>query len=119
MKGKGYEYFFCKELAGHFKKKTEGEKVHIDKLIKNIGGDPEKILNVKTWDQYNSEYTAKAFPEFSDPMDFYKAASAMNSLDKVTVPTLVVHSRDDPIIQLSCMKKDLCTKNPHIITAEV
>lgn len=65
-------------------------------------------MKIKTWDDYNYSYTAKAFPRFKDPLDMYLEASAMLYLDKVSIPTLVVHSRDDPIIKTSCMVKEKC-----------
>ena len=50
-------------------------------------------------------------------IQYYNACSCLDFVDKVQVPTLVLHSEDDPIIPLDCLPQDECLANPHIITA--
>ena len=47
------------------------------------------------------------------------AASSLTKIKDIDVPTLVVHSKDDPIVPFECLPTTECLTNPKIIVAAV
>jgi predicted alpha/beta-fold hydrolase len=78
--------------------------------------DLEKVSSWRDWDEH---YTKKVYPQYSSIADYYYAASALSKIQNISVPTLVVHSRDDPIVPFECMPVRECLSNPNIIVAAV
>jgi predicted alpha/beta-fold hydrolase len=55
---------------------------------------------------------------FSSADDYYYRAAAARVLDKITVPTLVLHAADDPFIRLLPETREKMQANPHITFLE-
>jgi len=55
---------------------------------------------------------------FSGAQDYYDRASAARVVDKIAVPTLVVHSADDPFIRLTKETREKLLANPHVTLLE-
>jgi uncharacterized protein len=51
--------------------------------------------------------------------DYYLAASSLQKVKHITKPTLVIHSRDDPIVSIHCLPVRECTENPNMIVGIV
>ena len=95
------------------------ERAVIDKLLSNHGIDREKIQTVSTWREWDEHLTSKAFSNYKTIADYYMAASALSKIKHIEVPTLVIHSKDDPIVPFECLPTSECLSNPKIIVATV
>jgi uncharacterized protein len=62
--------------------------------IENI----EKVNDLKTFDDY---FTAPIHG-FADALDYYNSCSAINVLDKIQTPTLIINALNDPFLPESC-----------------
>ncbi len=55
---------------------------------------------------------------FADAADYYARASAASVLDRISLPTLVIHAQDDPFIRLTAATRAKLLANPHIRLVE-
>jgi uncharacterized protein len=55
---------------------------------------------------------------FTGADDYYFRASAARVIDRITVPTLVLHAKDDPFIRLSLATREKMRANPSITLLE-
>jgi len=55
---------------------------------------------------------------FRDAQDYYLRAAAANVLDRIAVPTLVLHAADDPFIRVLPETRHKLLHNPHITFVE-
>ena len=79
--------------------------------------DLEKLKRIKTWRELDRDFTPKVYTEFTSPTHYYEAASCVNYLSGISVPTLVIHSRDDPIVPVDLVPIDKCASNDNLICA--
>jgi predicted alpha/beta-fold hydrolase len=84
-----YEYKFLISLMGRLKRK----RALFPDLFKMPARWPRTI---REWDH---EVTAR-YCGFASADDYYYRAAAARVLDKIAVPTLIIHSLDDPFIRL-------------------
>jgi len=79
--------------------------------------DVEKMKKVNSWTKYNREYVEKVYKEYGTAETYFRKASAVYSLKDITVPTLIVHSKDDPVVRVKCLPLKECMANPNIIVS--
>lgn len=79
--------------------------------------DMEKVAKVGSWREYDENFTIKVHSHFKSVIQYYNACSCLDWVDDVRVPTLVLHSEDDPIVPVDCVPMDKCLANSNIITA--
>ena len=77
----------------------------------------DKIARAETWREIDELFTIKVHPQFKSVIGYYNKASCLDWVEHVTVPTLVLHSEDDPIVPVDCVPLDECQANEKIITA--
>lgn len=75
------------------------------------------MKKVNSWKKYNKEYVEKVFSEYGSAETYFRKASAVYVLKDVTVPTLIVHSKDDPVVKVKSLPLKECTANPNIIVS--
>ncbi len=93
-----YEWHFMRTLHSHMKRRMA--------LVDAVGvpnwKSPPRSLRV-----FDDEYTSRV-SGFEDGADYYRRASAGPSLHRISVPTLVLASRDDPLVPVtSCAQAHL------------
>ncbi len=99
-----YEWWFLIGLRKRMRRKAELFPGRFDvSLLK-------KANSIRTFDEY---ITAK-YMGFEGAEDYYSKASASRVLDKITVPTLVIHADDDPFIKLLPETEKKLMANPSI-----
>jgi hypothetical protein len=86
-----YEWWFLLGLFKRFRRKAELFPGRFD---------PELLKKVRSIRDFDEHITAK-YMGFAGAEDYYTKASASNVVDKIAVPTLVIHSKDDPFIIMS------------------
>jgi uncharacterized protein len=69
---------------------------------------------IREWDH---EVTAR-YCGFTGADDYYYRAAAARVVDKITVPTLIIHAQDDPFIRLVPETRAKMLNNPHITLLE-
>jgi len=76
--------------------------------------DPSKLRRIRTIRQFDDAYVAPHCG-FRDSADYYERASALRVINRVSIPTLIVHAKDDPIIPFAQIKRTEVTSNPNVI----
>jgi len=76
--------------------------------------DPAGIKGIRTLEEFDEAYTSKA-NGFSDARDYYTKASAIRVAQNIRVPTLVIHSQDDPFIPFAPLRGKEFNDNPYIL----
>jgi uncharacterized protein len=67
--------------------------------------------------EFDHEITAR-YCGFSSADDYYTRAAAARVIDKIAVPTLVIHAADDPFIRLLLPTREKMRANPHVTLLE-
>ena len=75
--------------------------------------DPSLLRGVWTIRKFDDAYVAPHCG-FRDSADYYERASAMRVIDRVNVPTLIIHAKDDPFIPYSQIERPEVASNPNI-----
>lgn len=102
-----YEWKFLLSLMRRFKRKS----VLFPDVYKKAARWPGSIR------EFDDIVTAP-YCGFSSADDYYHRAAAARVIDKITVPTLVVHAADDPFIRLLPETREKMQANPHITFLE-
>lgn len=99
-----YEWWFLDGLFKRFRRKAELFPGRFDtSLLK-------KVHSIREFDEY---ITAK-YMGFSGAEDYYTKASSARVVDRIAVPSLVIHSHDDPFIILTPQTEEKLRANPFI-----
>ena len=76
--------------------------------------DPASIKNVRTLEEFDEAYTSKA-NGFADANDYYVRASSIRVAENIRIPTLIIHSQDDPFIPFAPLRAKVFSDNPYIL----
>ena len=76
--------------------------------------DISELSSVKTLREFDDRYTSRAHG-FDGADDYYYRASSIRVIDKIRIPTLIIHAEDDPFIPFAPMRDPALTKNPYIL----
>jgi predicted alpha/beta-fold hydrolase len=98
-----YEWKFLLSLMRRFKRKS---MLHPD-LYKKVSRWPGSIR------EFDHLITAR-YCGFESADDYYYRAAAARVIDKIAVPTLMLHATDDPFIRLLPETRERIRANPHI-----
>lgn len=99
-----YEWWFLVGLCKRFRRKAELFPGRFDTTLL------KKVRSIREFDEY---ITAK-YMGFSGAEDYYTKASSAQVVNGIAVPTLVIHSHDDPFIILSPQTEEKLRANPYI-----
>jgi predicted alpha/beta-fold hydrolase len=62
---------------------------------------------------FDDQITAR-YSGFRDAQDYYTRAAAARVVDRIAVPTLILHAQDDPFIRVTPETREKLLHNPHI-----
>lgn len=98
-----YEMHFLRGLTGKIREKS---RLFPDKY------DAEKLKLVKTIKDFDDIFTA---PDggYGDADNYYTRASSIHVIEKISVPTLIIASKDDPIVPFESFLSDKL-KTPYV-----
>jgi uncharacterized protein len=99
-----YEWWFLISLRKSFRRKSE---------LWPGRYDPKLLKNVRSVRDFDEHITAR-YMGFTGADDYYDKASSSHVLDRIAVPTLVIHSDDDPFILMSAESQRKLTENPNV-----
>ena len=71
------------------------------------------LSDVRTFEELHKLYTIPVYG-FKDTEDFYRQASAENYLKEVTIPTLVLNAKNDPMLSTDCFPGDIIKNHPNV-----
>jgi uncharacterized protein len=99
-----YEWKFMRGLRNRIKRKAQ---------LYPHRYDLRYLRGVKTIRQFDDQITAR-YSGFTGADDYYARAAAANVIDRIAIPTLVIHADDDPFIKLTPESRAKLEHNPHI-----
>ena len=76
--------------------------------------DISGLDTVRTLREFDDRYTAVAHG-FADAADYYNRSSSLRVVDRIRIPTLIIHAGDDPFIPFAPLQDPLVTNNPYIL----
>jgi hypothetical protein len=75
--------------------------------------DVRHLRGMRSLRDFDDQITAR-YSGFRDAQDYYTRAAAARVVDRIAVPTLVLHALDDPFIRLLPETREKLRHNPHI-----
>jgi hypothetical protein len=103
-----YELKFLHNLLNRFRHKA---------VLFPHAYDRNRATGIGSLREFDDRITA-LYSGFSGADDYYNRAAAANVLDRIVVPTLILHAQDDPFIRLTAESRDKINGNPHITLIE-
>ena len=103
-----YEWTFMQGLRNRIKRKA---KLYPHRY------DLRYLRGVKTIRQFDDQITAR-YSGFTGADDYYARAASANVIDKIAVPTLVIHAKDDPFIKLTPESRAKLERNANVTFIE-
>ena len=103
-----YEWKFLRNLLRRFRRKA---------VLFPRAYDRNRATGIRSLREFDDRITA-LYSGFSSADDYYNRAAAARVLDRITVPTLILHALDDPFVRLSAESREKITANPHITLVE-
>jgi len=85
-------FLFQHHFVKNFKKRIQRHRSDLSPFV-----DVEALLRIKTLRQFDQLFTAP-LAGFRDAFDYYEKASALPYLKDIRIPTLLIHSHDDPLL---------------------
>ncbi len=79
--------------------------------------DLRYLRGLRSLRDFDDQITAR-YCGFRDASDYYTRASASNVVDRIAVPTLILHAEDDPFIRILPASREKLRHNPHITYIE-
>jgi predicted alpha/beta-fold hydrolase len=99
-----YEIKFLRALLKRFRRKVQ---------LFPRAYDPNQAVGLKSLREFDDRVTA-LYSGFAGAADYYYRAAAARVLDRITVPTLIIHALDDPFIRLTDETRVKIAANPNI-----
>ena len=75
--------------------------------------DPHRAANITSLREFDERITS-LYCGFTSADDYYARAGAARVLDRITVPTLILHAEDDPFVRITSATRSTIAANPHI-----
>ena len=79
--------------------------------------DVKYLRGMRSLRDFDDQITAR-YSGFRDAQDYYTRAAAARVVDRIAVPTLVLHALDDPFIRVLPDTREKLLRNPHITFVE-
>ena len=103
-----YEYYFLMKLFRRMRTKAKLFPQNFD--LSRLRG----VSSLRLFDDRITAY----YCGFSGADDYYSRAAAANVVDKIAVPTLIIHAANDPFIRMLPESRAKIAANPHITYVE-
>lgn len=99
---------YANRFKKHLLKKLRDKQL----LFPNKISDTE-ISKIETLKDFDDVYTSKAHG-FKDAIDYYTKASCLQFLPNITIPTLIINSKNDSFLGKKCFPYDIAEQNKHL-----
>jgi predicted alpha/beta-fold hydrolase len=108
LQNRFYERRFLRALLKRFRRKA---------VLFPRAFDPQMATGIATLRGFDDRITA-LYSGFRSADDYYFRAAAARVLDRIAVPTIILHASDDPFIRFTPETRALIQANPHITWLE-
>jgi predicted alpha/beta-fold hydrolase len=99
-----YERKFVRGLVKRFRRKAS----YFPRAF-----DPHRAMNIASLREFDERITS-LYCGFRSADDYYAKAGAARVLDRITVPTLILHAEDDPFVRVTALTRSKIAANPQI-----
>jgi predicted alpha/beta-fold hydrolase len=99
-----YEMKFLRSLLARYRRKAA--------LFPELY-DPARAEGIRTLREFDDRITA-FYAGFADASDYYHRAASARVIDRIAIPTLVIHALDDPFVRLTAASRGELLANPKI-----
>ena len=103
-----YEYYFLMQLFRRLRLKA---RLFPDKF------DVSRLRGISSLRMFDDRITAH-YCGFTGADDYYARAAAANVVDRIAVPTLIIHAKNDPFIRMQPETLQRIAANPNITYVE-
>jgi uncharacterized protein len=103
-----YEMKFLRALLRRFRRKA---------MLFPRAYDANRATGIRSLREFDERITA-LYSGFSGADDYYHRAAAARVLDRIAVPTLILHALDDPFVRLTAETRSNIHANPNITLVE-
>ncbi len=103
-----YELKFLRALLRRFRRKAS---------LFPRAYDANQATGIHSLREFDHRITA-LYSGFASADDYYFRAAAARVIDRITVPTLILHALDDPFIRITPQSRAKIAANPHITLLE-
>jgi len=79
--------------------------------------DVRELRRLRSLRDFDDKITAP-YSGYSDAQDYYTRAASAKVIDRISVPTLVLHAEDDPFIRVLPATREKLQRNPRIAFVE-
>ena len=79
--------------------------------------DPARARNIHSVRDFDEHITGP-YSGFRDANDYYFRASAARVIDRIAIPSLVLHAKDDPFVHITAESNAKLHANPHVSLLE-
>jgi predicted alpha/beta-fold hydrolase len=76
--------------------------------------DTSEVHLIRTIREFDERFTSVAHG-FANAADYYDKASALRVIDRISLPTLIIHAQDDPFIPFAPLRDPSVGANPNIL----
>lgn len=76
--------------------------------------ETEGIKQVRSIREFDARFTAR-YGGFRDVDDYYDRSSSLRFIDKIRIPTLIIHAQDDPFIPFAAFRQIAAAANSSVI----
>lgn len=76
--------------------------------------DAQRLRQIRSIEQFDNRFVAPAFG-FADASDYYARASGLPYIERIRVPTLIIHAQDDPFIPFAPLRSPSVAANPYVL----
>ena len=99
-----YERRFLRNLIRRFRRKVR---------LFPRAFDPNRATGIRSLREFDDRITA-LYSGFASAEDYYFRAAAARVIDRIAVPTLILHALDDPFVHITPETLAKIEANPHI-----
>ena len=79
--------------------------------------DVSRLRDMRSLRDFDDQITAR-YSGFADAQDYYTRAAAARVVDRIAIPTLIVHALDDPFIRVLPDTREKLLRNPSVTYVE-
>src|SRR5207248_1838931 len=100
-----YQQDFLRRLKNRIRRKA--------KLFPDLY-DVSGLGQVRSIEEFDDRFVAPAFG-FADARDYYSKASSLPFIERIRIPTLIIHAEDDPFIPFAPLRDPSVAANPYVL----
>ena len=100
-----YQQDFLRRLKNRLRRKA--------KLFPGLY-DISRLGSIHSIEEFDDRFIAPAFG-FADARDYYTKASSLSLIQRIRIPTLIIHAEDDPFIPFAPLRDPSIGANPYVL----